>query len=401
MPISEMAGNTDLNYFNYSADLDSPPPGGCIPEGQVLCGILWIIDRLVIHHGVVSFPFLELHQSILEPLKTAAPGIPLKKDLTGLRYLLKTVSRPLVMKNNIKIINTTMSNRFGSLRRISSIFSFAYQAEMSEARFATPYYNFLQFIKLMIMYAEYQIWKCNIAVRLVMTHESYQTVVDYLQTTLDQLDDGAISLDTAKSILELAGTSRNVLEYTFGEYWRSPIVPHSWTGWQVSIFRRLFPRLNTHSKLSIADIKISEINGTLHNYNVQQEGQDFCDWEEVATLNLLVENSRQRIGSYFEHPIFSLERLAESVRIDMDHIKTKVVNIMMAPQTAEIGNLTSLVADMRTATSKLTAALMMGLPFTEENFGVDWTLFFYLCKIVEDKIQQSSSCPTNNPDTEE
>ena len=109
----------------------------------------------------------------------------------------------------------------------------------------------------MVMYAEYQIWKCNIAVRLVMTHESYQTVVDYLQTTLDQLDDGAISLDTAKSILELAGTSRNVLEYTFGEYWRSPIVPHSWTGWQVSIFRRLFPRLHTHSKLSIADIKIS------------------------------------------------------------------------------------------------------------------------------------------------
>jgi hypothetical protein len=96
-----------------------------------------------------------------------------------------------------------------------------------------------------------------------------------------------------------------------------------------------------------------------------------------------------------------LERLAESVRIDMDHIKTKVVNIMMAPQTAEIGNLTSLVADMRAATSKLTAALIMGLPFTEENFGVDWTLFFYLCKIVEDKIQQSSSCPTNNPDTEE
>ena len=57
MPISEMAGNTDLNYFNYKADLDSPPPGGCIPEGQVLCGILWIIDRLVIHHGVVSFSF--------------------------------------------------------------------------------------------------------------------------------------------------------------------------------------------------------------------------------------------------------------------------------------------------------------------------------------------------------
>ena len=129
--VEYMKGGNLWCNFNYKADLDSSPPGGCIPEGQVLCGILWIIDRLVIHHGVVSFPFLELHQSILEPLKTAAPGIPLTKDLTGLRMLLKTVSRPLVMRNNIKIINTTMSNRFGSLRRISSIFSFAYQAEKS------------------------------------------------------------------------------------------------------------------------------------------------------------------------------------------------------------------------------------------------------------------------------
>ena len=393
-----MAGNTDADYFNYSVDLTSPLLASSVSEGEVLSVILWIIGRLVIHDGIVSFPFMELHPSILEPIKTAAPGIPLKKNLAGLRHLLKVASQRLVMKNNIKIINITMSAKFGSLSRLGSIFSFAYQAD--EVRFATPYYIFLKFVRLMVLYTEHQMWMCGMASRLVMSYESYQTVVSYLQVTLDKLDEGLIILHTAEEILKLANTSRDHLERAFEALLVCPVeVPYNWTGWQGSIFRRLFPRLKTHSKLSIAEIKLLQINGTLHNYDVQQ-GQEFCDWKEVATLNSLVENSRQRIASYIEHPRFSLERLAQDVRKDMDQIKTQVLFILMDPQDAETEALASLTAYMRKVASKLSAAAMMGLSFTVENFGANWTLFDFLCETIEDKIQQRIACLANNPNTE-
>ena len=68
-----MAGNTDTDYFNYSLDLTSPLLTSSFPEGEVMSVILWVIARLVIHDGVVSFPFMELHPSILESIRTAAP----------------------------------------------------------------------------------------------------------------------------------------------------------------------------------------------------------------------------------------------------------------------------------------------------------------------------------------
>lgn len=393
-----MAGNTDTDYFNYSLDLTSPLLTSSFPEGEVMSVILWVIARLVIHDGVVSFPFMELHPSILESIRTAAPGIPLKKNLAGLRHLLKAASQRLVMKNNIKIINTEMFAKFGSLSKLGSIFSFVYQAD--EIRFATPYYVFLKFVSIMVLYTDHQIWRCSTASRLVMGHEFYQTVASYLQTTLHKLDEGTINLHTAEEILKLVDASRDNLKRAFEAFLMCPVeVPNNWIGWQESIFKRLFPKFKTHSRISIAEIKLLQVNGTLHNYNVEQ-GPEFFDWKEVATLNSLVENSRLRIASNIEHPRFGLERLAQDIRKDMDQIKTQVLFILMDPQTAETEALVSLTSDMRKAASKLSAAAMMGLSFTVENFGVDWTLFDFLCEIIEDKIQQKIVCSTNNPDTE-
>jgi hypothetical protein len=55
---------------------------------------------------------------------------------------------------------------------------------------------------------------------------------------------------------------------------------------------------------------------------------------------------------------------------------------------------------MRKVASKLSAAAMMGLSFTVENFGANGTLFGFLCETIEDKIQQRIACLANNPNTE-
>ena len=375
-----MAHNNSINYGDaYYVSMEPPPGGEQIGEGELLRLIQWVIDRLVENgDGNVRLEFLELPNNTFATLGVQVPILaPVKRNLLGLRHLLQCITqRRLVLADNIASVNAQLNTKFTDAVRVNMLFNFLYHPGHAVANMATGYDHFLEFCKLILLYVRHTEWKCADSIKLAKSYEAYLRIVEPLPDRIHELDNGAISLADLRAIHVEAKTAKQAVKDAYESYWGIPdcpiAVPAHWAqgpGWEGSVFRRIFPDFNLENILSVAAIRQGQTNRNLHNLMVHPAPITFGSWVEIIPLNDQLQKSIDQTRGFKEDPKVTLQRKGRVIKASVEHIKTRVLKLLMEPEAASMYPLTILYEDLEQATRDIANASANGLDWSEEVFG--------------------------------